>query len=57
MLYTFPVVVDIGMDSESYTVMENVGLEQLGLIVCATVVEAAFDFTILLIPEDDSAQG
>ena len=37
--------------------MENVGQGDLGLRVCATVIEAAFEFTVLLIPHDDSAIG
>ena len=45
------------MDRPSYSVMENVGEGELGLMVCATVLEADFDFTVLLIPEDDTAQG
>ena len=50
-------MVDVIMESQSYTVMENVGDEDLGLMVCATVAEADFKFTVFLIPEDDSALG
>ena len=50
-------VVSVLMATPSYSVMENVGQDELGLMVCATVVEADFDFTVLLIPEDDSAIG
>ena len=45
------------MERESYTVMENVGDDGLGVSVCATVVEAGFDFTVFVIPRDDTAQG
>lgn len=37
--------------------MENVGDEDLGLMVCATVRIVSFDFTVLLIPHDDTAEG
>ena len=50
-------MVDVIMESQSYTVMENVGDEDLGLMVCATVAEADFEFTVFLIPEDESALG
>lgn len=41
----------------TYSVMENVGDEDLGLIVCATVMDVSFDFTLLLIPHDNTAEG
>ena len=50
-------VVNVVMDRESYSVMENAGERELGLLVCATVVESGFDFTIFLVPQDDTAQG
>ena len=37
--------------------MENVGDEDLGLMVCSTVRDVSFDFTVLLIPYDDTAEG
>ena len=37
--------------------MENVGEGDLGLMVCSTVVDTTIDFTVLLIPQDMSAQG
>ena len=56
-MYTVVAVVDISLDSQSYTVMENVGDSDLGLTVCATVFGATFEFTVLLVPQDGSAEG
>lgn len=50
-------MIDIGLDRPSYSVMENVGDGDLGLMVCATILEATFNFTALLIPQDGSAKG
>lgn len=50
-------VIEIGLDKPTYSVMENVGDEDLGLMVCATVRIVSFDFTVLLIPHDDTAEG
>ena len=50
-------MIDIALDERSYTVLENVENEGLGLLVCATVSDARFNFTVILLPQDDSAVG
>ena len=50
-------MIDISLDERNLTVMENIGNESLGLLVCATVLGARFNFTVLLLPEDGSAVG
>ena len=50
-------MIDIALDEGSYTVLENIENEGLGLLVCATVIGPRFNFNVTLLPQDGSAVG
>ena len=50
-------VVEIGMERSNYTVMENVGDDDLCLSVCAIVEDSGFAFEAVIVPLNGLAEG